>query len=187
MLTVIFFALLGLGLTVRLIRKESNKDSSWNWLSYIFGILFGAIIGLIVAGSLTAFLGKRQVEKQEYSRTEIVALVDSNQLSGSFFLASGSIGQDEYYKFYVKTPDGGKQFDSLPARNVIVYEDEGRKGAYISKIQEVKSHPGIKYIFRLLIPSFITSPEVNLTDGYAIHVPKGTILVEENKFRLDMK
>lgn len=185
MLTIICCAMLGL--YVGFINTRKNPESkNWEyWGNCILGVMVGALVGMILACIFSTFLGDKQVQQNEYNKTEIVALTDNSQLSGSFFLASGSVGQEECYKFYSKTVGGGKKFDSLPAKDVIIYE-ENRNDAYISQIQTTENYPKIKQGIYLFIPKFLIYSGSHLTGQYAIHVPKGTIKVEEN-FRLDMK
>lgn len=185
MLIIIICALLGLRVGILFNKKALPESNIWEkGLNYGSGIFVGALIGILIAIMFSSFLGHEQIQ-QEYEKTEIVALTDNSQISGSFFLASGSIDQEDYYKFYFKTPDGGKQWNSLLARNVIIYEED-RNDAYISKIQNVKSFRKIRKWNYVFIPKFLIDVYIRPTDMYGIHVPKGTIKVENN-FRLDMK
>ena len=139
----------------------------------LFNTFIGALIGM--AGGLllvVLFSVAPLTQKFEHlnTRTDLVA-DNSNELQGSFFVVSGSIGVEQYYKFYFKTPDGGKRFGKLPAESVTIYEED-RDGAYI-----VKTGGRDEYSDRIhfwLIPRFLVSG-CSRQGLYAIHVPKGTI------------
>lgn len=185
MLTLIVCALTGALVGYFLTRKSHDK------VNVVFAMVFGVMVGMLVAlFVIMGLLGKSQPSEYEYKdKTRILCLVDESKVSGQFLggflLISGSVGQEEVYKFYVETPGGGKQFNSLSAKNVIVYEED-IKDAYISELRERNAYPRAITRNHLLIPWFLLDATGPLKGRYAIHVPKGTIKTEEN-FRLDMK
>lgn len=64
-------------------------------------------------------------EKEEVvvHEIELAALKDENVLKGSFFLGSGSIGEELYYYYYGKCGDRCYKFDKIRAKDVLVFED----------------------------------------------------------------
>ena len=146
----------------------------------------GALAGLIIAAVLTGIClaNEGRPNEVECSKAEIVALVDCSQSKGRFFITSGSFGQEEVYRFYIKTPDGGKQFRSLPAERVTIFEED-RQDAYLSEIKEERQQPPLKKIERLF-PLILPHDSLIETGRYAIHVPIGTIQTEKN-FQIDME
>lgn len=81
--------------------------SFWN-------ILASILLSITVAMFSTAFTStsvktKEVSEIKVNSSTEIVALADSSEISGKHFLGSGSIGENDYYVYYVETEHGFKR------------------------------------------------------------------------------
>jgi len=184
MLTLILCGLVGSAVSYLLTRKTVDKAGMFLLmiLAFAVGLIVGCLLVFVLRGE-----GKT-IEYESTTKTKIVSLVDESRifgkLSGGFFVITGSLGSEEYYKFYVETPDGGKQFRSLPARKVVIYK-ENTKNAYISELMKKVVYP-IRTRNRLFIPEFFVNIPGSPTGRYAIHVPSGTIRVEEN-FHLDMK
>lgn len=152
----------------------------------IVGFLFGFLLSVLMgAGLYYSNLGVMKKRQYETNKKEVVALIDETQSNGSFFLFSGKFGEEEYYKFYTKNPDGGMNWNSLLKSYATVYEEEDIQNAYIAEIFETadevkKKNNNIFFI------NICGHPRSIFTGKYAIHVPKGTILFEDN-FNLDMK
>lgn len=186
MLIMVICALVGLGLGFLPGRNNLEMDSFMRSLRGIPFMLVGMITGILIVTLLSfVFLDKTQTEEvEDYNKTEIVALTDHSQLLGVSFMTSGSFGQREIYKFYVKTSNGGKQFRSLPAENITIFEED-RQDAYISKIKHKRKNSKVnKLIYWLVEYPMDFSGE---TGKYSVHVPKGTIKVEGPSLLIDMK
>lgn len=59
--------------------------------------------------------------------TNLRALSTSSEISGSFFLASGTVDEEPVYKYISIREDGGFEFDSVKVSKVVVYEIDGDK------------------------------------------------------------
>lgn len=160
-----------------LYRKNKGEDKVLRVLLAAIGMSAGMIVALLITGISFAVLPKTTVHF-EFEKTELVALSSSSDLQGSFFLASGSVGSEQYYKFYYKTADGGKKFGKIQAESATVYEED-RKDAYMAKAGEESQHSNWAYVW--LIPKFMGK---DTHWKYTIHVPKGTIKTE---YSLDLK
>ncbi|MFA6048063.1 MAG: hypothetical protein WCV59_05475 [Parcubacteria group bacterium] len=158
--------------------KKVCKDEDIKFLKpllVVLGCLIGAFGGMLLSAFFSVIVPQTTYDI-EFDRVELVALGSTSEMQGNFFLASGSIGSHQFYKFYYKTPDGGKQFGKLPAESAVIYEED-RKDAYMAKAGKEKHYPTWVYWWVRIFPGG-TSWE------YAIHVPNGTIKVEYN---LDLK
>ena len=119
-------------------------------------------------------------EKHETRLHSLVNLTNSDNLSGTFYLISGSFGSSEYYKYYYKTADGGKQYAKISAEDVVVYED-ANNDAYIASVTVTKTCPGDKTGWL-----YCLAAEEHEKIGTAIHVPRGSIK-NAGKFEMDLK
>lgn len=158
-------------------RMGRKADPLMKFFAILFGICAGFLVGTIAVAIFLATV-PNTVHKYEFEKVELVTLVDSSELQGSFFLASGSLGAEQHYKFYYKTSDGGKKFGKVNAESVTVYEED-RKNAYMAKSGEENRYSQRVYLW--LIPKFLSGGN---SWKYTIHIPKGTIKEEYN---LDLK
>lgn len=55
--------------------------------------------------------------------TEIISLERDSEISGSFFLGSGSVKEEQYYYFYIPT-DRGYKLDSKKCKETYIVEDD---------------------------------------------------------------
>lgn len=161
----------------KLIKSDSLDNGDGIVEMYVVG---GVVVGVgILACLLVIFSvmsgGMTQVT---HTKTQLVALGDSGDMQGQFFLGSGNIGTEEYYKFYYNLPDGGNKFGKIPAENVTVYEEE-RKDGFLDKIQKVNSDSG------QLISLVLGKDLRDIVGGvkYEIHIPKGSV---NRKFNVDL-
>jgi len=158
--------------------KKTDKDADFKYQKQIFsflGCLIGAFVGVLLTGFLSVFVPWTTYDI-EFDRVELAALGSTSEMHGSFFLATGNIDSQQFYKFYYKTPDGGKQFGKLPAESAVIYEED-RKDAYMAKAGREKRYPTWVRLWIRIFPG-------GTSWKYAIHVPNGTIKVEYN---LDLK
>lgn len=81
----------------------------------------GILILFILIGLGFGMLGC-EVKNEDYP---LVQLKNETGMSGSFFLASGSIGLREYYFFRYQMPDGGIKSGKVRAEAVTIYEITG--------------------------------------------------------------
>lgn len=168
MLTVLIVFLIALSLvTMRYWKK------AWDLERYVLtvaaviaGLFFGFMTSMIIRDSSPS-----RVTYLETQNAEIVALLGSTETEGRFFLLSGHVDSQDYYKFYYLSSDGARIFMKLPKESVRIYE-ENRKNAYLTLIQKRQQNN----ISSLWVPLFLQDSRD--FQYYAIHAPKGSIKAE---------
>jgi hypothetical protein len=159
------------------------------WFAFIVGILiiigsiFYAIfsdlgdfsdvfIGFLISITATCFILMSSVLiGQEFKADEIydtekefiIALKDNNLSVGHFFIGSGYIDSDLYYYYFTENEDDGKEFYSVKAKEVTLYDDVNKETAYIETKKMRNSNPIINFFF-------ITDREKQ-----EIHIPEGSV------------
>jgi len=158
-------------------KGERLVTSIWVKAAIFAGM--GVIYGLCVCAVVGSSVHIPEV-RQESDRKQLVTLVDSSSVSGGFFLASGSVGSERYYEYYLSTPDGGKQYAKVSAGTTRVYEED-RRDAYIANVSVEE-----KCDFSIFLHWWFCLNWGAGFSGYAIHVPKGTI-TSAGVYELDLK
>jgi hypothetical protein len=174
MIISIFCVLVG-GCISFIIARKQDKISKV--IITFLGMFIGAFCSIILFGIFSATISHTS-ERIEKDRVQLVALIGSDEIQGSFFLVSGSIGSEQYYKYYYQTADGGKKFGKISAEGVTVYEED-RQDAYIVRVGTRDKYSSRVYFW--LFPRFLQAESLGV---YTIHVPKGTIKAE---YKLDLK
>lgn len=70
-------------------------------------------------------------KRTNVEKVELVALNNSSEYSGTFFLAFGSLDEKDEYKFITRDEEGGMEIDSTRVSNAVVYEIPGATSAYM--------------------------------------------------------
>lgn len=170
MLTLFIASVIGLFVGFFASRKESNGLRA---IVIILGAVAGLFFGFIAAMTIRdSSYGKEKLIEAEKSR--IVALVGASEIKGEVFILAGSLGTEDYYKFYYEAPDGARIFMKLEKSTVRIYE-ENRKDAYVTQIQTYKK----SNVRGRWVPMFLDREKTQF-QYYAIHVPRGTIKSEIN-------
>ena len=159
------------------------------WFAFIVGILiivgsilyaifsdlgnfFDVFIGLFVSVAITLFIlmgsliiGQAFKADEIYNteKESIIALKDNNLPTGDFFVGSGYIDSDLYYYYFTENEDGGKEFHSVKAKEVTLYDDVKKETAYIETKEMRNSNPIINFFF-------ITDKQKQ-----EIHIPEGSV------------
>ncbi|MFA5127494.1 MAG: hypothetical protein WC457_00640 [Patescibacteria group bacterium] len=157
----------------------SNPRETDTPLVVMFFVCVGTAAATVLCYGLSNSVSKAENQHEVRQKT-IITLAESNEVSGSFYLASGSIGGEMYYEYYYLTPDGGKMYEKIRADQVVVFEDD-RMDAYLAVIKNSVGCPGDKSGWLYCIAS-----DKDNTIGNAIHVPRGTIK-NAGKFGVDLK
>lgn len=151
-------------------------------VTIVLGVFASLCISTII-GTLIVTATPANIEYPEVDKVRLVSLIDSNEMtgnfSGSFFLASGSVSENDYYKFYYETSNGEKGFGKVYASDVTIFEEE-RDDAYMSTVQEELIYPEWVHTWFAPFPNTTSTRRDRV-----IHVPKGTIKV--GGFNLDLK
>ncbi len=124
------------------------------------------IVVLVVFTILAVFLTGCDGCKVLYKR-DIRTLVDTQQLEGSFFLASGQVGTEYVYRFFEEVDENTYYERTVPASKAFVIEHESEEldawviHMYARNPEDCRPEDCIDYAVK---------------NWYEIHVPKGTIL-----------
>lgn len=147
----------------------------WFWLEYGFynageaigtGVMMSILSGfgsMIVCAviALSPLMGPYKSEVK-WSH-DLVALSNTSAVSGSFFLGSGTIGEDPAYQF-VKREGDGYVVDSIPTHNTVVHQNDDEKPR-IERITDYRD--GVHFsVFQFMYEG---------TGEYHIYVPEGAI------------
>lgn len=140
----------------------------------IMGIFLGGALGLIVALIAGNFLTTPDDWQKIRTETEIISLSNSTNLSGDFFLGTGSVEGRKMYYYYVDTEKGAIN-RRLEAKDIYVEE---ANSSVQPKVVKVRYESKADYVW--YIP---TDPEemAPLDEPYTqIIVPKGSIKRQYN-------
>jgi hypothetical protein len=140
-------------------------------LAGIVGMLLGLCIGVFTSWACWHLPIPYSYQRYEYDVIPITTLVDSSEMKGTFYLASGNLDSVQHYKYRILRKDGGKQLGAMPALGTVVYEED-RKDAYIAKVKERREYSSALHIW------LIYRKDVEWFVEDAIHVPRGKILYE---------
>ena len=80
----------------------------------------GFILGCVL---ITALVFHMENKSHYDYNIELVAINNSTQTSGNFFLGCGSIGEDAVFYFYTKSDQGQIKLQDKPAWACVIYED----------------------------------------------------------------
>lgn len=163
---MLIFILLGLSLLIAIV-VAILAYLDYNPLSDSLGIGFmnlvvGVVFSFFIYG--LAFTFAPGGEKVPVT-TKLSALGNDSELSGSFFLGSGSIDEKAVYQFIAQTEDGGYYLKTIPVRNVLVYTDATADTAtYVDYIRMVDNW-------------WLSSEPIQVSDNYTdeFHVPEGSV------------
>jgi hypothetical protein len=97
---------------------ESTKPKVASILICVFSVSF-FIFGEFKVDSLAW-----QYSQKPYATEHIVALNDSNMISGKLYLRSGYINEDLYYQYLVKLSSGGFITNKVHASNATLFYDD---------------------------------------------------------------
>jgi len=157
------------------VAKQNN-----NYVNYSF-VLGGVIFFVAIIVLIWFFLSFNPVvienEKVLTGRVNLIAITDNTMISGKYYLFSGGFIAARVYEYYYELPTGGSLYESVPAKNIPVYE-ECRTDGFIGNFQtrDKKKWPGL-YQFIYSVPE----EEYIVKDSFQeLHVPIGTIKREMN-------
>lgn len=146
--------------------------TGWDWEDRILGGISCAFLYGFVALVLASLLqmGAESIFKKEYvkySEDEIVALNNTHEYEGSFFLGSGTIdGKQKYY--YMIEEEKGINIKSVNAEKSYVKEDNNK-------------NPKIEYMSSEFTNNVARKLFINgLSSEYIIHIPENSIKYDFN-------
>lgn len=105
----------------------------WDDGFFVLAVPFAAIVilGLVNGIYNDSESVIENAERINIEKTELVALNNSSEYTGTFFLAFGSLDEKDEYKFITKDEDGGMEISSISTHNVIIYEIPDATSAYM--------------------------------------------------------
>lgn len=143
-----------IGFTVGIILMIYSKQE------HGFEFFISFLISAIIAGSIS---NEHTIQKDiEY----LEVLQDGSTTSGSFFLGSGSIGEDFKYHFYTKEKDGSFRLKSLTAEGVIIKYSDGKPR--IETIKDIQKFWSWAFDFPIDKKVIIYIPEGSIRNGYTL-------------------
>jgi len=138
------------------------------WVPLLMGI--GGILGMVaVMDTLSNRIpGTAEVVLEE--RVPIYSLHDQSQITGSFFLGSGTLRGELCYALYRDAGNGGIKLQTVPADDrTTLFEDEPET-PYLSILTEalISNRTG----------EVLWTSQNRHSPTYEIHVPPGTVIQE---------
>ena len=159
----------------------NDGDLCLGFLGSVAGFLFAVLISMIVCGLIIPFAADavgatHSIEKVEV--TPLYALKDNSNLSGTFFLGSGSVNETDYY-YYIVREEGKGYCVQKKAINNYTYLD------YLSSEDCEYDEPCLAYYYdewdNKILRFFAWSP----ANWHTFYVPEGSII--ENYYEVDLE
>ncbi|GEM_PF-5533823 len=173
MLTIWIFALLGLAvafLYTRFAKKTSASSERVppkmdKFVVFVMkaacGPALGALVGAFVALFVSTHFSTHLVPVEE---TALVSLRNSDTVSGSFFLGTGTVNGRECYVFF-KVVGSGFELAKLNAEAGVTVHEEDRGDGQLVRLETAFVDPQAHYW------AMLGEPETR----YAFYVPRGSI------------
>ena len=158
-----------------------DGDLCLGFLGSVAGFLFAGLISMIVCGLIIpiaadAVGATHSIEKVEV--TPLYALKDNSNLSGTFFLGSGSMNETDYY-YYIIREEGKGYCVQKKAINNYTYLD------YLNSEDCKYDEPCLAYYYdewdNKILRFFAWSP----ANWHTFYVPEGSII--ENYYEVDLE
>ena len=161
MLTIIIVVVLSLILGIVFAVLSQEEGCLWMAMLILTVVTIGFIFSWLVAGFGGGII---PTHYQPTSTTPLVAANDGSNLSGSFFLGSGSFDDRQVYSYRYQIHDGGIIWTTVTnGPNVRVYEED-RTDAVLIVQSQVFDNPAFSRWF--LVPEDVI---------YEFHVPAGSV------------
>lgn len=90
-----------------------------------WGGLFGTLMAFIFLPVIYLLVVSSSTSGYEETRHSLSALGNGSETSGSFFLGSGVIDDEQVFQYLRKAEDGGVTLHTVEADRAVVYEDSG--------------------------------------------------------------
>jgi len=166
--------LLVIALVIYIVEKVVDPD--WEEGTAIISPLFLILIFILFLGSLFTKVPSYYTNNKVEEST-IYSLKTENNISGSFFLGSGYIGENKNYYYYTLTEDG-YSLKHIPVEGTFVKEITDNKHPYIlvSKADNNLTIFGGKFLFGKIIKPVSWSYEEILKQQ--IFLPSDYIIFE---------
>ena len=158
---IIFFVLLVFVLTI-VLGIETACETSVFGSTLITAVIFGIFLGL-------GYVGVKHEKSNISGATYISSLSASSNLSGRFFLGSGTVENKNYY-YYVTNSDKGYQIDKMEITNDIYIREDCNNKPFI---EYTKYHATYINWFGKL---FFKKSFYNKSGEIIFHVPPETII-----------
>ena len=172
MLAIFILIVLGGAIGIYISIRGTNKD-------VFSGALVGALISVILAFGAVLIVSSRFERVWQTQEAPLVAMSADESLQGTFVFVTGSLNVERIYRYYIATPDGGYQAQSMNAEedSVTVFEDmpEGM-GKFVTKRWRHEPPDVWGEILNTLMA-------IEWSDyQYEFHIPEGSLVQE---FRIE--
>jgi len=132
--------------------------------------MVSVIWGIICVPAVLILRYKYDITEEVTYTQDIASLNQGDNLSGSFFLGSGSIDQTPYYFYFVKCKDGSYIRNQVVASKTYIHENENE-------------NPCLKWtVTRNEVPKWLKTGISDVYDdeasSYHLYVPANTIIKE---------
>lgn len=146
------------------------------FIALLVGIFLGGAISAVPHALIRAGQWKSTTINENIFHHDIVSIKNDSNLSGSFFIGSGSINQTEYYVYFIRMEDGGFKRDMVQSNKAVIYEiiDENQTPKIEWTIKTSKVHWLVQFGYDQF------DIERRIEGHYRIFVPKGTIIQQFN-------
>lgn len=163
---VIFLVLFGI-FKFKILKSTDLSEHVLSTFLSLFVSFFITSIYLIICFSIIQ--AHPEIDHYVDDTKSIISIRNSNSMSGSFFLGSGSFNSEEYYVCYYKNTNNGiKQFRSK-VDSSIIFEDTD-KDPFVEIYRNKYDVGWFKYI------SVLNPVYVNDFSHIEYHVPKNTVV-----------
>lgn len=147
--------------------RYEKKKSDFDWENIIISFLltiFSSLIITFVFGATIIGIYSLNVDKHEEENhyLYISSINRNSEISGSFFLGTGSVDEKNYYYFYYKSRYGYK-LDKITVKNSYIVETKHKKPEIVKVVDTYNQDVFIK-----LLDSNVKR--------YLIYVPENTII-----------
>jgi len=150
------------------------KTDELSEMSETVGGIFIVFTFILVIAAVLSF-NEGTVIGEHKTAIKIYSLRQKDEISGSFFLGSGSINSSEYYKFF-KDRKGGLIKSSVLSSKTIIYEDENNTPYLLNKFKIRKRIYSGKIFPKRRVEIFTNSNPYE----YELHVPENTIISKDS-------
>lgn len=165
----ITLTIMALFITVSLLHENRSRHPD-RGLAVFLAIMFASIASVVLIVCALSFSGERAVVSKE-----LRSMQDGSEISGNFFLGTGTIDEDPHFTYYVVDGEAAR-LESVPAKYAKIVEgaDRPRLERGCTKFTETW--------WNWPVPSFFDN---NIDCGgaeYTFYVPENSIV---NNYRLD--
>ena len=170
-----FILVMAFGIAVSLREtKDWGERVLYSLLFFLVGCLL-ALVPFLLCSVL--YLQSKTTTTVTTTEVKLVSLRSVDQINGSFFLGSGSIGVDQYYFFYKDAGNGGYKLDKLRVDDSVTVFEENRQDGRL-----VRKRCNGEFLNRWYYLIGMSRPSSSCLHGVEFHIPQGSL---QKRFQLE--